>query len=73
MTHEHHHRHDHGHAHGHSQGHAHTPRPAPAVAERDAVAASVLMSGAATRIAVVLGALAVLWAAVAWALTDLSA
>jgi hypothetical protein len=31
------------------------------------------MSGAAARVAAVLGALAVLWAAVAWALTDLSA
>ncbi len=65
--------HDHGHSHSHSHGHAHPPHPAPAVAERDAVGSSVLMSGAATRIAAVLGALAVLWAAVAWALTDLAA
>lgn len=69
MTHD----HAHDHSHSHSHGHAHPPHPAPAAAERDAVEASVLMSGAATRIAVVLGALAVLWAAVAWALTDLAA
>lgn len=61
--------HDHDHAHGH----AHHHHPAAAAAERDAVAPSVLMSGAATRVAVTLGALALLWAAVAWALTDLSA
>lgn len=61
--------HDHDHAHGH----AHHHHPLPAAAERDAVAPSVLMSGAASRIAAVLGALALLWAAVAWALTDLAA
>ena len=33
---------------------------------------SVLMSGAATRVAGVLAALALLWGAVAWALTDLA-
>ncbi len=73
MTHD--HGHAHGHAHGHSHGHAHShrPAPAPAAAQREAVPPTVLMSGAVTRIAVVLGALAVLWAAVAWALTDLAA
>lgn len=66
MTHDHHHAHDHGH------GHAHHPHPVLPAAERDAVAPTVLMSGAASRIAAVLGALALLWAAVAWALTDLT-
>ena len=66
-------KHDHAHdaAHPHAHGHAHAHAPAPA--EREAVAPSVLMSGAATRVAAVLGALAALWAAVAWALTDLAA
>jgi hypothetical protein len=59
--------------HGRPHDHAHPHQPGPAAAEREAVAPTVLMSGAATRIAVVLGALAVLWAAVAWALTDLAA
>ncbi|MGD9832744.1 MAG: hypothetical protein AB7U92_08335 [Piscinibacter sp.] len=69
MTHD----HAHDHSHSHSHGHAHPHHPAPAVAEREVVAPTVLMSSAATRIAVVLGALAALWAAVAWALTDLAA
>ena len=77
MTHDHAHDHAHGHAQGHAQGHAHAhPQPSvhrPAPAEREAVAPSVLMSGAATRIGAVLVALVLLWGAVAWALTDLSA
>ncbi len=60
-------KHDHSHPHAHPHAHPHEP------AERAAVAPSVLMSGAVTRVAAVLGALAALWAAVAWALTDLSA
>lgn len=72
MKHDHDHGHSHGHAHGHGHAHHH-PRPAPSATEREAVAASMLMSGAATRVAAVLGALALLWAAVAWALTDLAA
>jgi hypothetical protein len=65
-------KHDHGHAHDHVHGHGHAHARPHAPAEREAVAPSVLMSGAATRVAAVLGALAALWAAVAWALTDLS-
>jgi hypothetical protein len=67
MRHE--HSHDHGHAHGHGHAHAHAAAPA----EREPVLPSVLMSGAAIRVAAVLTALALLWGAVAWALTDLSA
>lgn len=63
------HTHDHGHHHEHDHEHSHAHAPV----EREAVAPSVLMSGAAARIAAVLVALAVLWTAVAWALTDLSA
>ena len=72
-VHDHAHGHDHDHGHGHHHGHAHRPATATAPIERDPVGASVLMSGAATRVLAVLGALAVLWAAVAWALTDLAA
>ena len=71
--HDHDHDHAHGHHHDHHHGHAHRPATAAAPIERDPVGASVLMSGAATRVLAVLGALAVLWAAVAWALTDLAA
>ena len=71
MTHDHEHDHTHGHVHVHAHPHAPTDAHAPAM--RESVAPSVLMSGAATRVAAVLGALAALWAAVAWALTDLSA
>jgi len=59
-------------SHDHHHGHAHHPGHATAPAEPDSVETSVLMSGAASRVAVALGALAVLWAAVAWALTDLA-
>lgn len=65
------HEHQHGHHHGHGHGHGHAHAPAPA--EREAVLPSVLMSGAATRVAAVVAALALLWGAVAWALTDLAA
>lgn len=73
MRHDHGHGHGHGHVHAHPHGHPHADVDVRAPAVRDAVAPSVLMSGAATRVATVLGALAALWAAVAWALTDLSA
>lgn len=68
MKHAHDHHHSHGHDHDHDH-HRHPDSPAP----REAVLPSVLMSGAATRIAAVLAALALLWGAVAWALTDLAA
>lgn len=68
-------KHEHGHGHGHDHGqdshHGHVHAPAPA--RREAVLPSVLMSGAATRVAAVLAALALLWGAVAWALTDFAA
>ncbi len=71
VEHVHGHGHDHAHGHGHEHGHGHA-HPA-AAAEREAVLPSVLMSGAATRVAAALAALALLWGAVAWALTDLAA
>lgn len=64
MSHEHAHAHGHGHEHGHEHAHE---RPAPAEGS------SVLMRGAASRVLAALAAVALLWAAVAWALTDLSA
>lgn len=70
MKYQHVHGHGHGHGHDHHHGHGHA-HPAPS-AEREAVLPSVLMSGAATRVAGVLAALALLWGAVAWALTDLA-
>lgn len=57
----------HGHDHGHE--HAHAPRASAAAGERP----SVLMLGALPRVAATLAALALLWAAVAWALADLAA
>ncbi|HNW63918.1 MAG TPA: hypothetical protein PLX45_14125 [Piscinibacter sp.] len=57
----------HDHAHPHDHGHA-EPRP-----RDEGVAGSVLMSGALPRMAAALAALVLLWAAVAWALADLSA
>ncbi len=58
--------HEHVHAHGHDHDHEHAPAPA-------SEGASVLMRGAASRVLAALAAVALLWAAVAWALTDLSA
>lgn len=55
--------HDHDHDHGHAHRHA---APAPADGP------SVLMRGAGARVAAALGAIALLWAAVAWALADLA-
>ncbi len=64
--------HDHGH-HGpaeHAHVHLHDAAPAlqPALG-----GPSVLMLGAGARIGAALAAIALLWAAVAWALTDLAA
>lgn len=64
MSHEHAHAHAHGHDHAHDHAHER-----PAAAEGGA---SVLMRGAGARVAVVLAALVLLWAAVAWALADLA-
>jgi hypothetical protein len=63
--------HDHAHPHGqeHDAAHAHAARRP----RDEGVAPSVLMSGALPRMAAALGALALLWAAVAWALADLAA
>ncbi|MFT3666508.1 hypothetical protein [Piscinibacter sp.] len=58
MSHVHVHMHDHEHDHGHAA-------PAPE-------GPSVLMRGAAARVLAALGAIVLLWAAVAWALADLS-
>lgn len=69
-THAHPHAHAHPHGHDHVHDHAHAPVQArPAAAEGGA---SVLMRGAGARVAVVLAALVLLWAAVAWALADLA-
>lgn len=71
MNHDHAH-HEHAqHGHGHSHAHVHLPADAPARVAADDVA-SVLMRGAVARIGVALGAIVLLWAAVAWALTDLT-
>ncbi len=66
------HAHGHGdkHAHGHSHAHGHAHEHTPARVAADDVA-SVLMRGAGARIGIALAAIALLWAAVAWALTDL--
>ena len=70
--HAHHDLHDHSqHGHGHSHAHDHVPADAPARIAADDVA-SVLMRGAFARIGVALGAIVLLWAAVAWALSDLT-
>lgn len=71
MSHDHAH-HDHspqGHAHSHA--HEHVPAALPARVAADDVA-SVLMRGAFARIGVAFGAIVLLWAAVAWALADLT-
>ena len=67
MSHEHAHAHEHVHEHAHD--HAHDERRP----HDEDVPASVLMSGALPRMAAALAALVLLWAAVAWALADLSA
>ena len=56
----------HGHGHGHGQGHVHTSPPAP----HRSLLPSLLMAGVGMRLAGVLGLLALLWTAVAWALGD---
>lgn len=65
--------HDHGHhgpaEHVHAHAHAHDAAPAPQPALGGP---SVLMLGAGARIGAALAAIALLWAAVAWALTDLA-
>jgi ABC-type nickel/cobalt efflux system permease component RcnA len=66
-AHVHAHAHAHGQDHAHGAGHEHTPAR---VAADDV--ASVLMRGAGARIGMALAALVLLWAAVAWALTDLT-
>lgn len=70
-----------GHAHGHGQadghghddhGHHHAPGPAEdqAPVPPATLPASLLMAGAGSRLLATLGLLALLWAAVAWALGD---
>ncbi len=58
MASDHHHHHNDGHSHG---GHRHVHQP-------DTLATKVLAAGAGQRILMVLPAIALLWAAVAWAL-----
>lgn len=69
MTHDHAHHghHTHGH-HAHAHDHHAAPAPQPALG-----GPSVLMLGAGARIGAAVAAIALLWAAVAWALTDLAA
>ncbi len=64
--HAHHGHHTHG-PHAHAHAHDATPAQRPA-----AGSPSVLMLGAGARIGAALAAIALLWAAVAWALTDLA-
>ncbi|MFT3956645.1 MAG: hypothetical protein QM722_20355 [Piscinibacter sp.] len=66
-SHAHPHVHAHGEAHEHAHGHVHQPARS---ASEDAV--SVLMQGAAARIGAAAVAIALLWACVAWALSDLA-
>ncbi len=61
--------HDHAHHGHHTHAHAHDATPALPPA---AGGPSVLMLGAGARIGAALAAIALLWAAVAWALTDLA-
>lgn len=65
--------HSHGHVHDHPHGHPHDHAPAlvPARLAADDVA-SVLMQGAAARLGAAAVAIALLWAGVAWALSDLT-
>ncbi|MDH4390687.1 MAG: hypothetical protein QE285_04595 [Aquabacterium sp.] len=63
-THGHHHGHDHGHHHGHGSD---APPPQPGGLPNPP---SLLMAGATTRLAGVVGLLLLLWAAVAWALGE---
>ncbi len=64
--------HDHAHPHGHDGEHAHDHVRAEPRLREGGVPASVLMSGALPRMAAALAALVLLWAAVAWALADLT-
>ena len=61
-VHAHHHEHDHGHAHAHPTAHSPAHESAPS-------SASLLMSSATLRLAGAIGLSALLWAAVAWALS----
>lgn len=72
MSHDHAHGHAHAHAHAHAHEHAHAPALVPARSAADDVA-SVLMQGAAARVGMAAVAIALLWACVAWALSDLAA
>lgn len=66
-THDHAHEHSHGHAHDHGT-HAHAARPSASI-PTNAQRASLLMSAAPWRLAGAVALSAVLWAAVAWALS----
>ena len=59
--------HRHGHGHTHDHGHAHAGGPAPA---SPGGPPSLLMAGVGTRLLGVAGLLALLWAAVAWAMGE---
>lgn len=67
--HRHGHTQDHGHAHAHAPGHGHAHAGGPAPASRGGPP-SLLMAGVATRLLGVAGLLALLWAAVAWAMGE---
>lgn len=75
MSHDHaHHAHGDTHAHGraHDHAHDHVHAPAPVRSAADDVA-SVLMQGAMARVGMAAVAIVLLWAGVAWALSDLTA
>ena len=71
--HAHGHAHDHGHAHGHAAGHNHSTHthaaPPPLASPARASRRSLLMSAAPLRLAGAVALSALLWAAVAWALS----
>ncbi len=62
--------HDHFHGSGPAHEHVHPAVLAPVAPVAEGP--SVLMLGAGARVAAALGAIALLWAAVAWALSDLA-
>lgn len=64
--------HEHAHPHDHAGEHADDHVHAEPQLREGGVPASVLMSGALPRMAAALAALVLLWAAVAWALADLT-
>lgn len=68
-AHDHRHEHAHGHAHDHAHGSVHRHGAAPPLARPSEPHSSLLMRSAALRLAGAVALSALLWAAVAWALS----